>query len=107
MGTPHHLSSDSSFPLYFITAVEKLHNADCDANAHSALKFLISLSPKTQHTLSPTLNLKVAMLPVFIVGDSAGIASTVCGGKDDLHVVSNIRNPFLCNRKYSIDYGVS
>jgi hypothetical protein len=51
--------------------------------------------------------LKVAMLPVFIVGDSAGIASTVCGGKDDLHVVSKFRNQFLCNRKPSIDYGVS
>lgn len=35
-------------------------------------------------TLSPTLNLNVAMLPVVIVGERAGISSTVWGGNDDI-----------------------
>lgn len=39
---------------------------------------------RPRYTLSPTLNLKVAMLPVVMVGESAGIASTVCGGNDDM-----------------------
>ena len=30
------------------------------------------------------MNLNVAMLPVVIVGERAGISSTVCGGKDDM-----------------------
>jgi hypothetical protein len=30
------------------------------------------------------LTLKVAILPVVIVGESAGIARTVCGGRDDM-----------------------
>jgi hypothetical protein len=38
----------------------------------------------THCTLPPTLILKVAMLPVVIVGESAGIASIVCGGRDDM-----------------------
>lgn len=34
--------------------------------------------------MSPILNLKVAIFPVVMVGESAGISSTVCGGYEDM-----------------------
>eukprot|EP00290_Baffinella_frigidus_P026978 CAMPEP_0180225276 /NCGR_PEP_ID=MMETSP0987-20121128/22611_1 /TAXON_ID=697907 /ORGANISM="non described non described, Strain CCMP2293" /LENGTH=78 /DNA_ID=CAMNT_0022188327 /DNA_START=88 /DNA_END=324 /DNA_ORIENTATION=+ len=54
--------------------------SSCDSQPMVALSVSISQITSPGASLSPILTLKLAMLPVTIVGDSAGIARSVCAG---------------------------
>jgi hypothetical protein len=62
---------------------------------------MVALSVSISHirspgaTLSPTFTLKVAMLPWVMVGESAGMVSSVCEGSDDMRRAPDATSP-LC-----------